>query len=135
MPIQTATKSPTACDPMPVTAAHVRQLLAEQAEKIDLICEQIRPLGQNAVIELVRKQRRANQKAAAVYLERSDTFLRPFFHDPGDDAPDPNKLNGRKGAKEWSITVAELDRFDREVLRVSALTSDSGGVEIRSPSR
>ena len=122
-------------DSAPVTQAEVRELFATQAEKIDLILAEVRPLGQNAIIERIRARGWANLNEASVYLGRSDTFLRRYLDQPGDGNPDPAKLNGQKGPKDWTFTVTELDRFNRNVLRASSPTSDLEGQEIRSSSR
>ena len=120
-------------DSAPVTQAEVRELFATQAEKIDHIFAVVSPLGQNAIVERIRARGWANLKEASVYLGRSDTFLRRHLHDPGDSDPDPTKLNGKKGLKDWTFSVTELDRFDKNILRASVPTVDSGGVEIRKP--
>ena len=93
--------------------------------------EGIRLLADNAVIDKILIRGWANLKEASLYLGRSDTFLRHHLNDPGGGNPDPAKLNGKKGQKDWTFTVAELDRFSKDFLRTSVPTVDSDGVEIR----
>ncbi len=94
--------------------------------------EGIRLLAHNAVIDKILIRGWANLKEASLYLGRSDTFLRRYLDQPGDGNPDPAKLNGKKGQKDWTFAVTELDRFNKDVLRASVPTVDSGGVEIRN---
>ena len=119
-------------DPLLLTTADMEKLFAVQAEKIDLISDEIRPLGQNAVTERIRASGWANLNEASVYLGRSDTFLRRYLDQPGDGNPDPAKLNGEKGQKDWTFSVAELDRFSKDFLRTSVPMVGSDGVEIRN---
>ena len=118
-------------DPMCLISAEMEKFFAAHAEKINLILAEVRPLGQNAIIERIRARGWANLSEASVYLGRSDTFLRRYLDQPGDGDPDPAKLNGQKGQKDWTFTVAELDRFSKDFLRTSVPTVDSDGVEIR----
>ncbi len=120
-------------DPMCLISVEMEKLFATQAEKINLILAEVRPLGQNAIIERIRARGWANLSEASVYLGRSDTFLRRHLHDSGDGDPDPTKLNGIKGLKDWTFAVTELDRFNKDFLRASVPTVDSDGVEIRKP--
>jgi len=94
--------------------------------------EGIRLLAHNAVIDKILIRGWANLKEASLYLGRSDTFLRRYLDQPGDGDADPTKLNGEKGQKDWTFTVAELDRFNKDFLRTSVPIVGSDGVEIRN---
>ena len=118
-------------DPMCLISVEMEKLFATQAEKINLILAEVRPLGQNAIIERIRARGWANLSEASVYLGRSDTYLRRYLDQPGDGNPDPAKLNGEKGQKDWTFAVTELDRFNKDFLRASVPMVGSDGVEIR----
>lgn len=89
------------------------------------------PFEQNAVIDRVLTRGWSNLREASIYVGRSDTYLRRHLHDPGEGPPDPTRLNGTRGRKDWTFTVRELDRFNQQVLRAMVPTADADGVEIR----